>query len=143
MNFQLENVSLDGFELVGKQFFAQENEPLMTIWEEAIGFSAASFAALENCEAVKIMLNERNMQIIIMPTASTESDALKWRKSNNVAKFSRMNCVPFTRELFSRWRLDGNYKYRCYGKKVKVENRIVLLFDFSKALRMPFKKKEK
>lgn len=141
MDFQLENISLDGFELVGKQFFMQDNEPLMTIWCEAIGFSASSFAALENCEAVKIMMNNQKKQIIVMPTPSSEADALKWRKSNNVAKFSRINCIPFTKEIFRLWQLDETKKYRCYGKKAKIDNRVVLLFDFSKALTIPLKKK--
>lgn len=141
MDFQLDNISLDGFELVGKQFFVQDNEPLMTIWNEAIGFSASSFAALENCEAVKIMMNSQKKQIIVMPTSSTEADALRWRKSNNVAKFSRINCTPFTREVFRLWQLDDNQKYRCYGRKAKIDNRIVLLFDFTKAIIIPLKKK--
>lgn len=141
MEFQLENISLDGFEIVGKQYFIQDNEPLMTIWCEAIGFSASSFNALENCEAVKIMLNHRNMQVVVIPTPSSDADALKWRKSNNVAKFSRINCTPFTKEIFRLWHLDDTKKYRCYGRKAKIDNRVVLLFDFSKALTIPLKKK--
>lgn len=143
MEFQLENISLDGFELVGKQFFVQDNEPLMTIWVEAIGFSASSFNALENCEAVKLMLNHRNMQIVVIPASSSEPDAIKWRKSNNVAKFSRMNCASFTKEVYRLWRLDETKKYRCYGKKAKIDNRIVLLFDFTKALSMQLKRSGK
>lgn len=141
MDFQVESISLDGFEVVGKQFFVQDSEPLMTIWCEAIGFSAASFNALENCEAVKIMLNHNNKQVIVIPTPSSDTDALKWRKSNNVAKFSRVNCPTFTKEVFRRWQLDESQKYRCYGRRAKIDNRIVLLFDFTKALTIPLKKK--
>ena len=141
MDFQLESISLDGFELVGKQFFVQDGDPLMTIWCEAIGFSASSFNALENCEAVRLMLNNLTKQVIVIPTPSSETDAVKWRKSNNVAKFSRINCAPFTKEIFRVWQLDEAKKYRCYGKKVKVDNRVVLLFDFTKALSIPLKKK--
>ncbi len=143
MDFQLENITLEGFELVGKQFFEQNNEPLMTIWNEAIGFSASSFSALENCEAVKIMMNKTNKQIVVMPTPSTDQDAIKWRKSNNVAKFSRINCTPFSKEVFRLWQLDDEKKYRCYGRKAKIDNRVVLLFDFSKAMSIPLKKSGK
>ena len=94
-----------------------------------------------NCEAVRLMLNNRTKQVIVIPTPSSETDAVKWRKSNNVAKFSRINCAPFTKEIFRVWQLDEAKKYRCYGKKVKVDNRVVLLFDFTKALSIPLKKK--
>lgn len=141
MDFQLENISLDGFELVGKQFFEQNNEPLMTIWCEAIGFGASSFNALENCDAVKIMLNHSNKQVIVMPTPSSDEDAVKWRKSNNVAKFSRVNCPTFAKEIFRRWHLDETKKYRSYGRKAKIDNRVVLVFDFTKALTIPLKNK--
>ena len=48
----LESVSLDGFQVVQKQFFETPNEPLVTIWEDAIGFSAAAYQALENCSTI-------------------------------------------------------------------------------------------
>ena len=54
MDFQLDNISLDGFELVGKQFFVQDNEPLMTIWNEAIGFSEIGRASCRDRVSINV-----------------------------------------------------------------------------------------
>ena len=137
----LESVSLDGFQVVQKQFFETPNEPLVTIWEDAIGFSAAAYQALENCSTIKIMINAPRRAMLVVPASPQEQDAVRWKHTDTICKFKKFSCASFSRKLMKTWGLNSEYKYRCYGRIAKVDERVVLYFDFNTAIPLPNKKK--
>lgn len=137
----LENVSMEGFQLVNRQFFETPCEPLLTLWGESIGFSAAAYEALENCQMVKILLNNERKAIMIVPSSSSDPEAMKWKATEKVCKFRRITCPSFARKLMSDWDLDQEAKYRCYGRAARVDSKVVLYFDFSKAIKIELQKK--
>lgn len=138
---KLETVSMDGFQVVNRQFFETPCEPLMTVWQEAIGFSAAAYNALENCQHVKILYSKEGRAIMVVPASSTDADSMKWKVTDKVAKFRRISCPSFSRKLMSEWGLDLDAKYRCYGKTAQVDGKVVLYFDFKTAIRFAIPKK--
>ena len=137
----LDTVSMDGFQVVNRQLFEANTEPLMTVWDESIGFSAAAFNALENCQMVRILVNNERRCIMVVPSTSNDADALKWKVTDKVSKFRRINCPNFAKKIMSDWGFDLQGKYRCYGKLAKVEAKVVLFFDFSKAIKVEMPKK--
>lgn len=137
----LETVSMDGFQVVNRQFFETPSEPLMTVWQEAIGFSAAAYEALENCQMVKILLNKERRAVMVVPATSSDPEAMKWKSTDKVAKFRRISCPAFSRKVMTEWGLDMEAKYRCYGKVAKVDAKVVLYFDFQNAIKMALSKK--
>lgn len=137
----LETVSMDGFQVVNRQLFETPCEPLITVWQEAIGFSAAAYNALENCQMVKILLNKERRAIMIVPTTSSDPEAMKWKATEKVAKFRRITCPAFSRKLMNEWGLELDAKYRCYGKVAKVAEKVVLYFDFHTAIKLAIPKK--
>lgn len=137
----LDSISLDGFEVVQKQFFEAPNDPLVTIWEDSIGFSAAAYQALENCNTIKILINDARQAMIVMPASSQDADAVRWKRTENICKFKKFACASFAKKLMQTWRLDPNNKYRCYGRLAKVDGRVVLFFDFKMAIALPGRKK--
>jgi hypothetical protein len=41
-----------------------------------------------------------------------------------------MECKAFTTQLYKTWGFDPEYVYRSYGKVVKADNKVMLLFEF-------------
>ena len=138
----LENISMDGFQVVKRQFFETPTDPLMTVWGESIGFSAAAYEALENCQMVRILLNNERKAVMVMPATSSDPEAMKWKATAKVCKFRRITCPSFAKKLMVDWGLDLGAKYRCYGKAARVESKVVLLFDFTTAIKLEIPKKE-
>lgn len=137
----LENISMDGFQLVNRQFFETPTDPLLTLWGESIGFSAAAYEALENCQMVKILLNNERKAIMVVPATSSDPEAMKWKATEKVCKFRRITCPAFAKKLMTDWGLDEDAKYRCYGRAARVESKVVLLFDFATAIKLIIPKK--
>lgn len=134
-----DSVTMDGFQVVNKQLFETPCEPLITVWNDSIGFSAAAYDALENCEMVKIYISDSQRALMVVSSTSNDPEAIKWKNTNRVAKFRKFSCPMFTKKIMADWGLDVNAKYRCYGRVAKVDAKVVLYFDFKMAIKMPLK----
>lgn len=127
----IKTVSLDGFQVVQRKYFSRLTEPIMTIWESAVAFNAASHDALNNCEAIEIYVNEETRCFAIMPAPSKEKESIKWIRGSKKYKYNRIECTMFARQIFKLWGLDSQYHYRTIGKLVQCDKKLMILFDFS------------
>lgn len=137
----LESVSMEGFQVVNKQLFETPCAPLTTIWSDSIGFSAAAYDALENCDMVKILVSDSQRALMVVSASSSDPDAIRWKSSNKVAKFRKFSCPFFAKKLMSDWGMDTEAKYRCYGRVAKADAKVVLYFDFKLAIKLVIPKK--
>ena len=48
-DYGIDEISLEGFQLVHGQLFANTPEPTMSIWYSSIAFNVACYAALNDC----------------------------------------------------------------------------------------------
>ena len=128
---KLPDISLEGFQVVRSQYFSRMLEPAMTIWSTSIAFNTISFAALNNCDMVQILVHEKDKSIIVRPVNSKDPDAVNWKKNNT--KYSRLECSAFAKQLFEMWGLDANNRYRTMGKVVQCDKKVMLYFNFKNA----------
>ena len=101
MDFESEirSISLDGFQLVNCKYFSRSSEPIMTLFSSAVSFNAASKEALNCCESVEILINEKSKSIIVRPAVNSKhSEAIKWKKPSGKAQYSRIECSMFSRK---------------------------------------------
>ena len=124
----IQEIGLDGYQVVRSQYFSRMNEPTMTLWYSAVGFSAAAHEALNNCECIQLMVNEKQKSIIIKAVNSTEPEAIAWNKAKS--KSARLECSAFTRQLYESWGLDSEVRFRTCGMIVQCKKEIMLLFNF-------------
>lgn len=130
-DFAIGDISLDGFQTVKGHYFSRQLEPYMIIRETSIAFSASAYQAL-NCVAnVHIMVNQTNRKIVVRPVSSEESDSISWIKNSGSPKSKPIECTAFTRPLYDIWKWHPKTKYKVYGRLVKSEKKLMLLFDFS------------
>ena len=129
-DFLIQDISLDGFEIVKGQYFSKKTEPAMTMWNTAVSFNSATFSAFGNCECIQIMVNNAKKQIIIKPSNSKEENTINWRKRPSEPMYCRLECALFTRRLFEAWKLDDACRYRMTGKLVQYQEKLMILFSF-------------
>ena len=124
----IKDVNLEGFQVVSSQYFSRLLEPSMTLFNTAVSFSTSAINALQNCEAIQILISEKDKSIIVRPCASKEKNAILWGKGKHSG--NRLECSAFTRQLFEDWNLDAALRYKAFGRLVQCENKVMLLFNF-------------
>lgn len=129
----LKQINLDGFQVVNSSLFSSLNAPSMTIWPDSVSFSQAAYTALNNCEAISIMINNEAKSILISTVPSNSTNAVLWRKSKNVTKYCKLSCSTFARQLFEEWNLDEKARYKTIGRLVQVDKKVMILFEFENA----------
>jgi hypothetical protein len=130
-DFTINEISLDGFNVVRGQYFSRSIEPSLTIWDSSISFSMAAYTALNSCDAVEILVNVEKRSIIVKPVPSKDRDAVNWVRNPDNYKYKKIECSKFTRQLYDIWGWDKELHYRTNGKLVKADKKLMLLFDFT------------
>lgn len=130
--FNINEISLDGFQVVRGYYFSRQVEPSFTIWYNNIAFNSAAFNALNGCESVEILVNSAKRSIVVKPIPSTDRDAVNWIKPADTHKYRKLECSKFAHQLFEFWNWNKELHYRTNGKLVTVDKKIMLLFDFTK-----------
>ena len=129
----LKQLDLDGFQVVNSSLFCSMSSPTMSIWNDSISFSQATYIALNTCEAISIMVNHKNRSILIGTVQSSSPNAVAWKKGKEVVKYSKISCATFTRQLFEEWGLDSEARYKAIGRMVQAEKKVMVLFEFANA----------
>ena len=130
-DFVIEDISMDGFQVVRGHYFCRQADPFMTIWERAIAFNIPAYSALNNCESVQFLVNMNDKRILVKPAPTKEGESVNWIRNPMEPKQTKLECSLFTRQLFEKWGWDSRSRYRTNGKLVKFDKKLMLLFDFS------------
>lgn len=130
-DFVVGDISMEGFQLVRGQYFSRMLEPALSFWYNSLSFNVAAYAALNNCESIQLLVNQRSRCILAKPAPSKERDSINWIRDPANPKTTKIECSMFTRQLFEKWGWDEAYRYRTVGKLVKYDKKLMLLFDFT------------
>lgn len=129
---EIKNISLDGFQVVKSKFFSRQFEPIMSLFPSAINFNTAAHKALNGCEFVEVLLNEKKKCILVRPASgSAENEAVRWQCGKGKPKYMRVECTAFAKPIFAAWKLNSKYHYKTIGKVVQCDKKVMLLFDFN------------
>lgn len=129
----LKQLDLDGFQVVNSSLFCSMSAPSMSLWNDSISFSQAAYSALNNCEAISIMVNHKDRSVLIGTVQSTSANAVAWKKGKEVVKYSKISCATFTRQIYEEWGLDVNARYKAIGRMVQADKKVMILFEFANA----------
>ena len=130
-DFAIGDINLDGFQVVKGNYFNRQIEPYMSFRETSISFNVSAYKALNCVSTVHILVNQQSRKILIRPINSDDADSITWLKDIEQLNSKPIECAPFTRPLYEMWRWKSKTRYRAYGKLVKSEKKVMLLFDFS------------
>lgn len=131
---EIEEISMDGFQVVSGEYFtcrAAYFSPTCTIWSGGITFNKVALTALNNCERVCIEIYPQKKSVLLVPVTIKDKDGIPWRKNIKDYAPRRMECSRFSSTLYEMWGWDTGCVYRTTGRIVTVDNKVMLLFDFS------------
>ena len=130
-------INIDGFQVVKGDMFQvsyRRQAITLSIWNDEISFSKAAIDALHGCERVRIEINPSTRNILIIPVTEQDKDNVRWAKtSSDGIKPRKINCTRFSKLLYKTWGWNLEMAYKAEGKVVTYNQKVLLLFDFSKA----------
>ena len=130
-------IKIDEFQVVkGDMFQVSHHRQAisLSIWNDEISFSKAAIEALHGCERIRIEINPSNRNILIIPVTEQDKDNVRWAKvGTDGIRPRKINCIRFSRLLYKTWGWDLEMAYKAEGKVVIYNQKVLLLFDFSKA----------
>lgn len=139
-------ISREGFQVVSADMFQHSqrmNVPTATLWINSISFSKATLVALNSCERIRIEVNPQTRCILIMPVTAKDKDSVKWVKTGKEPTVRKIECRPFTEQLYEKWGWINDHAYRATGKIVTADKKVMMLFDFSDPESWKYKEKAK
>ncbi len=139
----VEEMSLDGFQIVKSDMFMhspRKSNPTCTIKPTKLSFNRMSIETLNNCEFIRLEVNPATRCLLVSPMPSNDKDSIRWIKGQKEQTSRNMESKRFGDEIYRAWGLDPDYNYRAVGRLVSARNKIMLLFDFSKAEMWKIKK---
>jgi len=131
---EVENFSLDGFQIIRREFFSHIFEPAVSIQHNNVKFNMASLKKFLGVEWVQPMLNIPKNQFIVRPSNEDDIDALKWsnlKKDGSVAS-KTIGSAFFSTKFFQDMNWNFNCKYRVAGKLVKTPTENYLVYDLTR-----------
>lgn len=146
MTEEIMEISREGFQVVSGDLFRRAfrvSTPTATIWPNSITFNKAALTALNNCERIRIEVNIAKRCILIVPVTEKDKDGVSWTSKSKEPSVRKIECQPFTKQLYDHWGLKNDLAYRTTGRVVSADKKVMVLFDFSKSENWTYKEKAK
>ena len=131
-------IDLREYKPVNGQLFRYDKAPFMNIFPRKIAFSNEARGMLNNCQAIRIMVNEQKKSIAIRPVPPSESHSLVWiNESHKKSYIPQYLCPKLTSRLYKVWGWSSDSRYKTYGAFVLYSGKPMIIFDFSNAESYP------
>ena len=127
-------ISMDGFKVVSGEYFttaSKQAAPALTIFDGRLCFTKRDVLILNTPEHVLVRVNSEQRKILIVPTKSTDKDAIKWIARMDPVEARKVSCGRLTDQLYDMWGWDKSCYYKAIGRLVISNDKVMLLFDFS------------
>lgn len=138
-----DGIDLRDYKVVSAQLFRFDKAPYMNIFPKKISFSNEARGMLNNCQAIRIMINEQKKTVAIRAMPPSESNTLVWSKEGKKDSYiPQYLCPKLTSHLYEIWGWNMNLRYKASGMLVQFSGRPLIVFDFSEADSFPLKWEE-
>lgn len=125
-----ESISLAGFQVTRAEFFANMQEPTLTIWPGRIKFSMSCIKNFPGVTHIQILVNDQQHRLVIRPSEKDKPDALRWAKGGSAEEIrSRdMTCRMFSAKVYEMMTWSPLCRYRIVGVPAVCEGEALFLF---------------
>lgn len=128
----MERVSLEGAEIVRRQYLSHIKEAMLTVRPDGITFNNACIAKMLDTYYIQIFIEPSKKRLIIRGCDENDMDGQKWCNEKNGSRKSRkITGRPFCTKLYSMMEWSKGYYYKiCGTPALRMENEDELLFVF-------------
>lgn len=131
-------LSMEGFQVVRREFFAHTNEPSLTFSRYCVYVNTACFHLFENVERVQVLINPETYILALRPCRDSLRDTLPWCGiSDGRRKPRKSTCKLFFLKIAAMMDWDPGFRYKLLGRPVKAGGETLLAFDLTSAQAYP------
>lgn len=124
--------SLDGYQVVRREFFSHKYDPALTIREDCIVFNNACISKLEDVVYVLVLINADDQKLVVRPCAEGTRDAIRWCIPREDKRKSRqISCERFTKKLYEMMDWKQPYRYKLQGTRINYQGEEIYIFDLT------------
>lgn len=126
----IEDIEIDGFQVVRREYFAHLFEPAVSIKVDNITFNSACIRRFPGVQYVQLLINPDQKRLVIKPCDEDAKDAIKWCNIKNEKQEPRtVNCKIFGAKLFDMQRWTTNCRYKLLGLIAKSSGEQLVAFS--------------
>ena len=124
------NLSLSGFQVARREFFAHLNSPAIFFSQGKIGFNGPCVKSLPDVSHVQLLIAPEAKLIALRPSTSDEKDALRWCSGPNRTARS-IACPAFFFKIYQLMGWNPDLRYKLLGKLIRSNGDRLMLFDLT------------
>lgn len=125
-----EEVDLNGFQVVRREFFAHTREPSIVFSDGKISVNTACVRKLPDAEYIQILINRETQQLAIRPCEELDLFAVQWGTTKNGKRFPRaVTGRIFFMKICDMMEWDPNHRYKILGRLSRANGDHLFVFD--------------
>lgn len=124
-----DSFSLDGFQVVRREFFAHTFEPSISMQDNKIGFNTAAIRRMPDTDYVQFLVNSQTKTLAIMPCNENAPDSLMWcSNSNGKRKPRQVSGRFFFLKITALMDWNPDNRYKILGKMIRTNGQNLYVF---------------
>lgn len=124
-----DSFSLDGFQVVRREFFAHTFEPSISMQDNKIGFNTAAIRKMPDTDYVQFLVNSDTKTLVIKPCSENAPDSLMWcSNSNGKRKPRQVSGRFFFLKLTALMEWNPDNRYKILGKMIRSNGQNLFVF---------------
>ncbi len=129
-----EEVDLNGFQVVRREFFAHTREPSIMFNDGKIGVNAACVRKLPDVDYVQILIHREKQLLAIKPCAELDLFSFQWGKTIKGKRVPRtVTGKLFHMKVCDMMGWNPNYRYKILGRLCRSNGDNLFVFDLKSA----------
>lgn len=131
-------LSMDGFQVVRREFFAHTKEPAISFSRYQVYVNAVCLAQFEGAGCAQVLVEPHRHILALRPCQNPLRDALFWCGTSGGRRRPRKStCKLFFAKIASMMGWNHNYRYKLLGRLVRANGEALLVFDLTTAEAYP------
>lgn len=129
-----EELNLDDFQVVRREFFAHIHEPSITFNQCKFYVNAACLSKFPNTAYVQVMINRNTKILALRPCNEFTRDSFQWcgtPGANGKRKAKQTTCRIFFAKVVTMMGWNPKYRYKMLGKLIHANGEYLLVFDLT------------
>lgn len=127
-----DSFSLEGFQVVRREFFAHIFEPSIVLQDNKVGFNTACLKKLPKVEYIQFLVNRTTKKLAVRPCLEGDSDSFLWCSNGSGKRKPRqVSGKWFFLKIADLMKWNPNHRYKVLGKLIQSNGERLFVFDLN------------
>lgn len=143
----LMKISLEGAEVVRRQFLSHLKDNVVSIRPDGIQFNNACITRMEEVQYIHILIKRSEHWLIVKPSEADDKDSQRWcTEIDGVRKGRKISGREFATRMYNMMDWSKGYAYKVCGTpalRVDKEDELLMVFELDEAEAYPLTAKSR